>query len=121
MSNDIDKQLAAKAKFKKLQAEAEEEAALRAKKEKQEQLKKEAAAKAKLPIQKHYYDVKVECTLPAVLTYKVLAEDAYQAADMIKHMQPTSVKHRLIGRKETKLSVYDSGSTMIRFIKNLFR
>jgi len=76
---------------------------------------------AKLAPVLHYYDVKVECTLPAVLTYKVLAEDAHQAADMIKHMQPTSVKHKLIGRKETKLSVYDSGSTMIRFIKNLFR
>lgn len=114
--------MAAKARLEKQQAEAkakaEAESVAKVKKEKEEKLKKEAAAKIK---PKHYYDVKVECMLPATLVYKVLAEDANQAADLIKHMQPTSVKHRLIGRRETKLSVYDSGSTMIRFIKNLFR
>lgn len=120
--NDTIIRMAAKARLERQQAEAAEkaaaEAAAKAKKEKEEQLKKEAAAKIK---PKHYYDVKVECMLPATLTYKVLAEDANQAADLIKNMQPTSVRHKLIGRKEIKLSVYDSGSTMIRYIKNLFR
>lgn len=120
MSDDI-KTLMAKARLKKEQAEAKEkaDAEAKAKKEKEERLKKEAEAKKPKP--KHYYDVKVECMLPATLTYRVLAEDPHQAADLIKNIQPTSVKHRLIGRKESKLSVYDSGSTMIRFIKNLFR
>lgn len=72
------------------------------------------------PKPKFYYDVKVECLLPATLTYRVLAEDAQQAADMIKGIQPNSVQHKLIGRKELKLTVYDAGCTMIRFIKNLF-
>lgn len=70
-------------------------------------------------IVKKYFDVKVEVMLPATLTYRVLAEDAQQAATMIKGMNPTAVKHKLIGRKEIKLTVYDSGSSMIRFIKNL--
>ena len=70
--------------------------------------------------EKKYYDVRVECLLPAVLTYRVLAEDAEQAANMIKNLQPNQVKHKLIGRKELKLLVYDSGSTVIRFMKNLF-
>lgn len=71
------------------------------------------------PIIKKYFDVKVEAMLPATLTYRVLAEDAQQAATMIKGMNPTAVKHKLIGRKEIKLTVYDSGSSMIKFIKNL--
>ena len=69
---------------------------------------------------KKYYDVRIECLLPATLTYRVLAEDAEQAASMIKSLQPNQVKHKLIGRKELKVLVYDSGSTIIRYVKNLF-
>lgn len=72
------------------------------------------------PKPKFYYDVKVEVMLPATLTYRVLAEDATQAANMIKNMQPNSVQHKLIGRKEIKLKVYDAGSSMMRFVKELF-
>ena len=96
--------------------------------EKQTQLKKEAKAKedrkkkeeaANKPKPKYYYDVKVECMLPATLTYRIYAEDPQQAVEMIKGQSPTGVKHKLIGRKELKLSVYDAGSSMIRLIKNL--
>lgn len=76
------------------------------------------AEKSKQPNLK-YYDVKVEVMLPATLTYKVLAESPHQAAELIKNKQPNAVKHRLIGRRENKLTVYDSGSTLIRFVKNL--
>lgn len=69
--------------------------------------------------EKKYYDVRIECMLPATLTYRVLAETPEQAADLIKNMQPIGVKHRLIGRKELKLTVLDAGSTMIKFIRNL--
>lgn len=68
---------------------------------------------------KYYYDVKVECMLPATLTFRVLAEDPQQAADLIRGAAPTGVKHRLLGRKDLKLSVYDAGSTMLRWMKNL--
>lgn len=68
---------------------------------------------------KFYYDVKVECMLPATVTYRVLAETPEQAAEMIKGMSPVGVKHRLIGKKDIKLSVYDAGSTMLRWMKNL--
>ena len=70
---------------------------------------------------KFYYDVKVEALLPATLVYRVLAETPEQAAQLIKNMSPNSVKHRLIGRKEIKLMVYDAGSTMIKYVRNLFR
>lgn len=75
--------------------------------------------KSKTPPIKQYYDVKVECLLPATLIYKVLAETPQQASEMIKNMQPVGVKHKLIGRKELKLVVYDAGSTMIKFMKHL--
>lgn len=74
---------------------------------------------AQLPPPKYYYDVKVECMLPATLTYRVLAEEAPQAAEMIKGMSPVSVQHRLAGRKELSLKVYDAGSSMMRFMKRL--
>lgn len=70
---------------------------------------------------KFYYDVRIECMLPAILTYRVLAETPEQAASLIKGMSPISVKHKLIGRKESKLTVYDAGSSFIRFIKNLLK
>jgi hypothetical protein len=95
--------------------EAKKKAEAAAKKKKEEQLKKEANK----PPQLHYFDVKVESMLPATLTYRVLAEDAQQAAEKIRGIQPNSVQHRLIGRKDTKLTVYDAGSTMIKWMKRL--
>lgn len=68
---------------------------------------------------KKYYDVKVEVMLPATLTYKVLAKNAEEAATLIKNMAPNSVQHRLAGKREIKLTVFDAGSTLIRFIKNI--
>ena len=71
-------------------------------------------------IEKKYYDVKVEAMLPATLTYRILAESPEEAIQLSKRVAPNSVKYKLIGKKETKILVYDAGSTMIRFIKNLF-
>lgn len=71
-----------------------------------------------LPIKK-YFDVKVEVMLPATLHYKVLAEDPEQAITLIKNQSPVGVKHKLAGKKELKIMVYDAGSTMLKFIKNL--
>jgi hypothetical protein len=81
--------------------------------------KKKEPPKIKPPPPKYYYDVKVECMLPATLTYRILAETPEQASEMIKGRSPNTVQHRLGGRKELKLSVYDAGSVMIRFVKRL--
>jgi hypothetical protein len=85
-----------------------------------DRLKKEAAIKANAPKPKLYFDVKVECTLPATLTYRVLAEDAEQAAELIKNMQPVAVKHRLAGKRELSLKVFLSGTNMMKFMKKMF-
>jgi len=119
MSDEIKKDavLSYEEELKKKAAKAKAEAEAKAKAKK----KKEEEAKLKLPPLKKYYDVKIECMLPATLTYRVLAEDAMQAADLIKGISPTGVKHKLIGRKDIKLTVYDSGSSIIRWVKNLLR
>ena len=86
-------------------------------KKKQERLEKKAAVAQPKP--KIYYDVKVECMLPATLTFRILAEDAVQAAELIKGKTPNSISHRLVGRKELLLKVFDAGSCMVRHIKKL--
>lgn len=68
--------------------------------------------------QKFYFDVKVETMLPATLIYRVHAEDAQQAAEMIKNMSPVGVKHKLFGKKDIKLAVYDAGCSVIKWLKN---
>jgi hypothetical protein len=98
------------------EAEAKKRAEAEAKKKKEE-LKKLAEANKPKPL--YYFDVKVETMLPATLTYRVLAEDAVQAADKIKSLQPNTVKHRLLGRKDNKLTVYDAGTTTIKWMKRL--
>jgi hypothetical protein len=81
---------------------------------------KEAKEKKEKPKpQLTYYDVKVEALIPATLVYRILAEDAKQASEMIKNKQPNTVKYRLHGKKDIKLLVYDAGCTMIKFMKNL--
>lgn len=79
----------------------------------------EKKEKKSAPIVKKYFDVKVECMIPATLHYHVLADNAEQASELIKNLPPNYVKHSLIGRKLIKLTVYNSGSLMIQFIKHL--
>ena len=82
--------------------------------------KKKQEEEAKKPKPKYYYDVKIECMLPATLTYRILAETPEQAADLIKGQQPNGVVHKLIGRKEIALRVYSAGSSMMHFMRKLF-
>jgi hypothetical protein len=73
-----------------------------------------------LPLkEKHYYDVKIECMLPATVTYRVLAEDPIQATELIRGLNPINVKHRLVGRKDLKMTVYEAGSSIIKWVRNL--
>lgn len=69
---------------------------------------------------KKYYDVKVEAMIPATLTYRVLAETPEQAAELYKFQQPIGVKHKLAGKKESKLSVSEAYSSIIKFVRKLF-
>jgi hypothetical protein len=85
-----------------------------AKKAAQQAIKKLAA-----PPTKKYYDVKVSCMIPAELVYRILAENEHQALELIKGKNPNSVSHKLHGRKELLIKVYDSGSNIMRLLKRL--
>ncbi len=75
----------------------------------------------KTPPQKIFYDVVVETMLPAKLTYRVFADDPEQAATMIKNMRPNSIKHNLMGRRDSKLMVCLAGSSIVKLVKQLLR
>jgi len=70
-------------------------------------------------LEKSYFDVKIETMLPSTLIYRVLAESPEQAIQLIKQSNPVSVKYRLPGKKDLKITVYDAGTNMLRFLKNL--
>lgn len=87
-----------------------------------EKIKKEATPKKqpeKFPPEKRWYDIRIDTMLPATLTYRILAEDAVQALELIKGKAPNSVQHKLHGKKDLIAKVYDSGSSMVRHIKKL--
>lgn len=70
-------------------------------------------------MEKKYFDVKMEVLVPATVVYRVQAESAEQALDEVKESTPVhSVRYNLIRKKIIKSTVYDAGSTMLRFIKN---
>ena len=72
------------------------------------------------PKKKIYYNVVVETLLPATISYRVLAETAEEAVEMIRNMRPSDVKYRLNGRREIKLTVYEFGQCVVKYMKNLF-
>lgn len=75
--------------------------------------------KKEKPPELKYYDVKIECSLPAVLHYRVLAESPEDACEKIKNTSPNGVKYKLLGRKDTRITVYDMGTSLIRLVRNL--
>jgi len=83
-------------------------------------IKKEAKVKSSPKIKdKHYYTINVESMIPATLSYRVLAEDPQNALDLMRGLNPIGVKHRLIGKRDIKLTVSKSGSSIIELTKNL--
>jgi hypothetical protein len=77
-------------------------------------LKKKAVAQAK---KLSYFDVKIEAMLPAILTFRILAEDAHQAAELVKGKSPNHIQHKLAGVKNLILRVYNAGSCMLQYTK----
>lgn len=67
-----------------------------------------------------YYDVKVETNVPALLTYRILAESPEQALYVSQQSgaSPVAVKYHLARKKNLKATVCDIGGSVIRLIKN---
>lgn len=76
--------------------------------------------KKNLPPQKFYFDIKVETMVPATITYRILAEDPEQALTLMKpSLNPYNVAYKLPFHKPIKIMVYNAGSNLLRFIKNI--
>lgn len=76
--------------------------------------------KIKLP-EKKWFDVRIECTVPATFSYRIFAENPEEAVQLVKNKQPNSIQYRIPIRKEFKLTVYKAGTYMIEFVKNLMK
>lgn len=76
---------------------------------------KEAAPK----IVKKYYDVKVEANIPCLLEYRVFAESPEKAVELAMKSNPIRLKHFIARKKNIKSTVYDMGTSIIRFIKKM--
>jgi hypothetical protein len=70
------------------------------------------------PKEKKYFEVKAEIIVPAIITYRVLAEDEEDALEQIKKIPPNGFKPNLSLKKMIKAIVYNSGSTMIKLVKH---
>ena len=85
------------------------------KKRKEEEDKK--IKKIAAPKQKQYYDVRLEVTVPAVITYRVYAEDESDALVQINKKTPSGVKPNISQKRNIKATVFQTGSSIIRLIK----
>lgn len=65
------------------------------------------------------FDIRVETMLPATLTYRILALSPEEALEKIKQSSPNNIKHRLAGKRDIKAVIYDAGTSIIRWTKNL--
>jgi hypothetical protein len=95
-------------------------------KSKEEKLKKQAAIKKKekeasVPV-KQYFTIVLEATVPVTLSYRVLADDAEDALNLMQRSPMTGMsaapKLTLPRIKKHKAKVYQSGTTTIKLVKN---
>lgn len=85
----------------------------------EDRIKKEAEKKKQLlKKEKTYFDVKLEALVPCALTYRVYAFDEQEALLLVDKQPPTSIKPNVQQKRKIKATVYNAGSSMIRFIKN---
>jgi hypothetical protein len=70
--------------------------------------------KEEKPKVKKYYTIKVEALVPAEVSFRVLAEDEYEALEMFERgpMLPLEgpIRPRLAGMKKIEARVYDAGT-----------
>ncbi len=71
--------------------------------------------------EKRYFDVVIEAQVPCVLKYRVYSESAEQAILDAKKESPKSIKHLINLKRDSVTTVYESGSTIVQFIKRWLR
>ena len=66
---------------------------------------------------KQYYDIKVDCIAPITYTYRIYADDEQSALKEIYKRPPTSSRPNYQARKILKATVFNAGSSLIKFVK----
>lgn len=70
---------------------------------------------------KELYEVKLEAMVPAVITYVILADSPEEAIKLIKKHAPNNISYKLNNKKDIKYMVYNAGTVLLRFIKNVIK
>lgn len=70
------------------------------------------------PKQKQYFEIKLEALVPTILIYRIYADDEQDAIAQMNKKSPMSVRPNIIQKRDIKATVYDAGSSMIKFIKS---
>jgi hypothetical protein len=70
---------------------------------------------------KELYEVKLEAMVPAIITYVILAETPEEAIKLIKKHSPNNISYKLNNKKDIKYMVYNAGTVLLRFIKNIIK
>lgn len=84
-----------------------------------EKKKREEEEKKSKPLpQKKYYDIRLEALVPCTLTYRVFAYDEHSALEEIARKTPANVKPNVSLKRDIKATVYDAGTSIIRFAKS---
>lgn len=93
---------------------------IKAAEEKKKKEEQESKGKKKVAAKKEvkYYDIKLECLVPCTVSYRILAEDENDALSQIDKKTPTAIKPNISKKRNIKATVYDAGSSIMRFMKS---
>lgn len=71
--------------------------------------------------EKSYFDIRVECLMPATVSYRILAEDENDAFNQIKNKQPNNIKYNFNLKRNIKATVYVASSSIVKLVKHFIR
>lgn len=74
--------------------------------------------KTEKPIEYFLYDVKVQCTIPAEMTFKIRATSPEEALKGFDKTHPVQFTPHIGKRKIKRAVVFSSGSLMVKATKN---
>lgn len=63
--------------------------------------------------QLEYFEIKVEATIPCLMTFRVRAENAEEALEKFQKQSPNSFKPLFWRKKITKATVYKAGTIQV--------
>ena len=66
-----------------------------------------------------HYDVVIETYIKAKIKYRLYAESPEKAVQLAHKRNPDHIQYEFHNRKDIKITVYDAGMLIIRWIKNI--